>query len=158
MSNKCIKDYTVVYSQPSIEAFESLMNTIIRTFGLVPSLEDMFYYNVFCKDITYANYDWSEDESELNVMDVPDILKNGYASAIERLEYVRKLMKQITKGEKEKPSWMIHIEMNAEINKYGFAPSTFLYLIPKKEEYKELGKKLIKFLYSPNLIVTMIET
>lgn len=158
MSDKCVKDYTVVYSQPSIEAFENLMNTIIRTFGLVPTLDEMFYYNVFCKDITYANYDWSEDESELNVMEAPDILTNGYASPIERLDYVRKLMKQITKGEVEKPTWMIHIEMNAEANEYGFQPSTFLYLIPKKEEFKELGEKIIKFLYSPNLLITMIET
>ena len=157
MDKDCAKTYTVIYSQPSVEAFENLMNCFIRTFGIVPTLDEMFYYNVFCRDITYANYNWSDDTTYLDIESVPESLRNGYAPPDERLDLIHTLIKQITKGEIQKPDWMIRIEMNEEVNEYAMQPSTFLYLIPKEEKYKKLGERLIQFLYSPNLLITMIE-
>ena len=52
---------------------------------------------------------------------------------------------------------MEFIEMDTEVNEYGFAPSTFLYIKPKDPQYEALAQRLVEFLYSPNLLITMVK-
>ena len=59
-------------------------------------------------------------------------------------------------NEIEKPSWMIYVEMEEVCNEYEQAPSTFLYIEVKDSKYQILADKLINFLYSPNLITTLV--
>lgn len=156
MGQKCIKDYTVVYSQTSIEALENLIDTFTGTFGLPITIQDLFYYGVFCKNVTYANHNWDEDEAKDDDLEIPHQLTSACSTPQSRLDYTNSIIKQIMMGEIEKPEWMIHIEMTEDANKYGLAPSTFLYIMAKEDKYDKLAQKLIEFLYSPNLLMTMI--
>ena len=96
---KCIRDYTVIYSQPSIEALENLIKDFIGTFGLAVDIHDMFWYGVFCKDITYSNYKWESNDTFAERMNVPDMLYNGCATPDERKDYVNDIIERIMKGE-----------------------------------------------------------
>lgn len=152
---KIMRDYTVIYSSHSVEAAKNLINELITLFN-VPKLtaDDMFWYGVLCKDITYANFDkWDEAPCSL---DVPSAIDDIMTKETQRLEYVHRIMTAIIKGEMEKPAWMKYIEENASCDEYGQMPSTFLYLVPKSDEYAALGDRLIEFLYSPNMLITMV--
>lgn len=154
--SKCVKDYTVIYSQPSIEALENLMSEFFKTFGLVETINDMFYYGVFCKIQNYANFDFNEIEER--TFEVPSILLNYQSTDEERFNYVKMIIKQIMHKEIRKPEWMTYVELNDCCNEYGQAPSTFLYIDVKDSKYEALKQSLLKFLYSPNLLITMLES
>ena len=151
---KCVRDYTVVNSQPSIEALEKLMSAFFATFGMVETIDDLFYYGVFCKPQNYANFEF--DIKENYGFDIPYNIMN-YQATEEKIDYVKKLINQIMRKEITKPEWMKYVEMNTICNKYGQAPSTFLQIIPKENKYKALAQRLIEFLYSPNLLITMVK-
>ena len=151
---KCVRDYTVVNSQPSIEALEKLMSSFFATFGMVETIDDLFYYGVFCKPQNYANFEF--DIKENYGFDIPYNIMN-YQATEEKIDYVKKLINQIMKKEITKPEWMKYVEMNASCNEYDQAPSTFLQIIPKENQYKLLAQRLIEFLYSPNLTITMLK-
>ena len=62
---KCIRDYTVINSQPSIEALENLITEIFWAYGLCNSAEDIFYYGNEFKikiDAVKAAYDSLSDD------------------------------------------------------------------------------------------------
>jgi hypothetical protein len=151
-----MKSYTVIYSENSIEACKKLLNEFFVTFNITGVYaDDIFYYGVFCKDITYANFsDWGDAPSDLNI---PSTLTNPCNGLETRLEYVNDIMLKILMGEIEKPEWMTYIEMNTSADEYDQAPSTFLYVIPKNTKYTNLAAKLIEFLYSPNMIIRVVE-
>ena len=151
---KCVRDYTVVNSQPSIEALEKLMSAFFATFGMAETIDDLFYYGVFCKPQNYANFEF--DIKENYGFDIPYNIMNCQATE-EKIDYVKKLINQIMRKEITKPEWMKYVEMNTICNKYGQAPSTFLQIIPKESKYKALAQMLIEFLYSPNLLITMVK-
>ena len=151
---KCVRDYTVINSQPSIEALEKLISEFFDTFGMVETIDDLFYYGVFCKPQNYANFEF--DIKENYGFDIPYNIMN-YQATEEKIDYVKKLINQIMKKEITKPEWMKYVEMNASCNEYDQAPSTFLQIIPKENQYKLLAQRLIEFLYSPNLTITMIK-
>ena len=151
---KCVRDYTVVNSQPSIEALEKLISDFCSTFGIVETIDDLFYYGVFCKPQNYANFEF--DIKENYGFDIPYNIMN-YQATEEKIDYVKKLINQIMRKEITKPEWMKYVEMNASCNEYNQAPSTFLQIIPKENQYKLLAQRLIEFLYSPNLTITMIK-
>lgn len=151
---KCVRDYTVVNSQPSIEALEKLMSAFFATFGMVETIDDLFYYGVFCKPQNYANFEF--DIKENYGFDIPYNIMNCQATE-EKIDYVKKLIKQIMRKEITKPEWMKYVEMNASCNEYNQAPSTFLQIIPKEKQYEVLAQRLIEFLYSPNLTITMVK-
>ena len=116
-------------------------------------IDDIFYYGVFCKPETYANYQhWDEAPESL---EVPFELTNTCSTPNDRTNYVNNVIKEVLRGEIDKPSWMIYVEMEEVCNEYEQAPSTFLYIEVKDETYKILAEKLINFLYSPNLIITL---
>lgn len=149
-------DYTVIYSQPSIEALETLFEQIFQTFNLPYSIDDICYYGVFCKDITYSNFNWN-DPTLPSDLEIPEQLNGKCADIYSRLEYVRYTIKRIMMGEIERPEWMSFVEMTECANDYGQAPSTFLYIQEKEEKFKKLCSSLINFLYSPNKLTTMID-
>ena len=152
---KCVRDYTVINSQPSIEALEKLISDFFGTFGMVETIDDLFYYGVFCKPQNYANFEF--DITENYDFDIPYNIMNYQANEEEKIDYVKKLINQIMKKEITKPEWMKYVEMNASCNEYNQAPSTFLQIIPKENQYETLAQRLIEFLYSPNLTITMIK-
>lgn len=152
---KCIRDYTVVNSQPSIEALEKLISDFCSTFGIVETIDDLFYYGVFCKPQNYANFKF--DITEVYDFDIPYNITNCQAKEEEKIDYVKKLINQIMRKEITKPEWMKYVEMNASCNEYNQAPSTFLQIIPKENQYETLAQRLIEFLYSPNLTITMLK-
>ena len=151
---KCVRDYTVINSQPSIEALEKLISDFFGTFGMVETIDDLFYYGVFCKPQNYANFEF--DIKENYGFDIPYNIMNCQATE-EKIDYVKKLINQIMKKEITKPEWMKYVEMNASCNEYDQAPSTFLQIIPKENQYEALAQRLIEFLYSPNLTITMLK-
>ena len=151
---KCVRDYTVINSQPSIEALEKLIADFFGTFGMVETIDDLFYYGVFCKPQNYANFEF--DIKENYGFDIPYNIMN-YQATEEKIDYVKKLINQIMRKEITKPEWMKYVEMNASCNEYDQAPSTFLQIIPKEKQYEVLAQRLIEFLYSPNLTITMVK-
>ena len=153
--NECVRDYTVINSQPSIEALEKLISDFCSTFGIVETIDDLFYYGVFCKPQNYANFKF--DITENYDFDIPYNIMNYQANEEEKIDYVKKLINQIMKKEITKPEWMKYVEMNASCNEYDQAPSTFLQIIPKENQYEALAQRLIEFLYSPNLTITMLK-
>ena len=152
---ECVKEFNVIYSQPSVEAFENLMNEFFKTFGMTETIDDMFCYGVFCKPQNYANFDFDIDEVDAPDFDIPVILLNDLATERERISYVEDTMRKIMCKEIIKPEWMKYVEMTA-CGAYGTSPSTFLYIQPKDVKYEKLGERLIEFLYSPNLTITMV--
>lgn len=147
-------DYTFVYSSECVEALKKLFKEMSKVFDIEESFDNLFYYGVFCKDITYANFKyWEEAPIDL---DIPFNLTNPCSTQESRLEYVHITMDEVMRGEIEKPEWMIHVEMEDTCNEYEMSPSTFLYLTAKDEKYVNLGERLIEFLYSPNLVITMV--
>ena len=46
--------------------------------------------------------------------------------------------------------------MNMNCNEFEQAPSTFLQIVAKESQYEALAQRLIEFLYSPNLTITMV--
>ena len=153
--NECVRDYTVINSQPSIEALEKLISDFCSTFGMAETIDDLFYYGVFCKPQNYANFEFNI--TEVYDFDIPYNITNCQAKEEEKIDYVEKLINQIMRKEITKPEWMKYVEMNASCNEYNQAPSTFLQIIPKEKQYEVLAQRLIEFLYSPNLTITMVK-
>lgn len=150
--------FTCIYSSECVEPAKQLVNTFLNMFAFEQQLsfDDLFWYGVFCKPETYANYGhWDEINAETD--GYMDAITSPCASESERLDLVETLIDRIIKGETDKPEWMVQIEATEVCGEYEMAPSTFLYLIPKKAEYKELADSLINFLYSPNLMITMLK-
>lgn len=147
------REYTFIYSSPCIEPLQELINEMLLIFNSSLRIDDIFYYGVFCKPETYANYQhWDEAPESL---EVPFELTNTCSTPNDRTNYVNNVIKEVLRGEIDKPSWMIYVEMEEVCNEYEQAPSTFLYIEVKDETYKILAEKLINFLYSPNLIITL---
>ena len=147
-------DYTLVYSSASAEALEKMVNEFLYSMNIPLKINDLFVYGVFCRESTYAFFkNWDEVPSTI---EIPSILTNVCNKPNTKLEYVTQLIHDICFGYEKKPEWMIYIEMEAECTEYDLPPSTFLYIFPKKEEYNKLANTIIKFLYSPNLLITMI--
>lgn len=145
-----MKELSLIYSQPSIDTLKEMVNEFIELFSNKNlTIDDLFYYGVFCADITYANYEWSYLIVN-SKFEIPEILYAPCATEEERLDFVMRTIKEVMKGEIEKPEWMVYIEMETDCDGYEHQPSNFLRLIPKEEKYKELGEKIISFLYSPN--------
>ena len=148
----CFIDYTVINSQPSVEAFEKLIKEMLLVFGSLESIDDLFYYGVFFKPQNYVNFKFNEDEIDF---EVPSILTSVCTDYHEKLNFIQKTIGQIIRKEIVKPEWMKHIEMNMVCNDFGQAPSSFLVIDTKDEKYNKLAERLIEFLYSPNLTITM---
>lgn len=149
-----MRAYTYIYSSGTVPFLKELIDEMSLVFNTPVTLEDMFYYGVFCRENTYANYSHWEDVPER--IETPYELTNPCSIESERIDYVKKVIKGILYGKIDKPQWMLYIEMEDECDIYGNQPSTFLYLFPKENKYAELAKKLINFLYSVNMSTAII--
>ena len=85
----CFYDYTVVNSQPSLEALENLIQEFSWTFGLTETIDDMFFYGVFFKPQNYANFKFNEDEIDF---ELPYALSSPCANQREKIDYVKSIM------------------------------------------------------------------
>lgn len=122
----------------------------------VSELNDMFYYGVFCKSVTYANFNgWEKAQRE--GIEVPEILTAMCPTPSEREDFVKRIIIEIIRGEIEKPEWMKYVEEEMSCSCCNAAPSTFLILIPKDEKYRILAARLLDFLYSPNMMTTELK-
>lgn len=153
-----MKTITFVYSSKSVEALKKLFTELRWVFGYttVSELNDMFYYGVFCKSVTYANFNgWEKAQRE--GIEVPEILTAMCPTPSEREDFVKRTINEIIKGEIEKPEWMEYVEEETVCSCCDVAPSTFLTLIPKDEKYQSLADRLLEFLYSPNMMTTELK-
>ena len=153
-----MKTITFIYSSESVKAIKRLFTELRWVFGytLIPEFDDMFYYGVFCKSVTYANFNgWEKAQRE--GVEVPEILTAMCPTPSEREDFVKRTINEIIKGEIEKPEWMKYVEEEMSCNCCNAAPSTFLTLIPKDEKYRILAARLLDFLYSPNMMTTELK-
>lgn len=132
------------YSSGSVLPFKELVQSMldIMRSSLIP--EDLFYYAIFCPVSQYTNV-----YANIEINDIPAILISERTPYSEQEAFVTNIMNQVIKCEIPKPQWMIDVEQSDRCGNNCCAPSTKLCLIPKSEEYKELGEKIISFLYSP---------
>lgn len=154
--NECVKDYTVINSQPSKEALELLVSNIINVFGFTETIDEMFYYGVFMKPQNYANYEF--DLRLSYDFAIPPILISEFSPQNEKIDFVKQIINGVMKRDFSKPEWMKYIEMNMVCDEFCQTPSTFLQIEAKEDKYKSLAENLINFLYSPNLTITMVKS
>lgn len=146
---------TYVYSSPSLGRFEKLMEAIFEALGSeYRKASDIFYYGVFCKEGTYAFFDWSNDPEANCVKDIPSKLRNPLEGSNTKRIFVHATICDILRGKIEKPEWMEHIEQSFCYDDE--QTSTFLYILPKTEEFKDVARLLDEFLYSVNMNTTML--
>lgn len=153
-----MKTITFIYSSESVEAIKKLFTELRGVFGytLIPEFDDIFYYGVFCKSVTYANFNgWEKAQRE--GIEVPEILTAMCPTPSEKEDFVKRIIIEIIRGEIDKPEWMKYVEEEKRCNCCDAAPSTFLMLIPKEEKYKALADRLLEFLYSPNMMITELK-
>lgn len=153
-----MKTITFIYSSESVKAIKRLFTELRWVFGytLIPEFDDMFYYGVFCKSVTYANFNgWEKAQRE--GVEVPEILTAMCPTPSEREDFVKRIIIEIIRGEIEKPEWMKYVEEETVCSCCNAAPSTFLILIPKDEKYRILAARLLDFLYSPNMMTTELK-
>ena len=153
-----MKTITFIYSSESVEALKNLFIELRWVFGytLIPEFDDMFYYGVFCKSVTYANFNgWEKAQRE--GIEVPEILTAMCPTPSEKEDFVKRIIIEIIRGQIEKPEWMKYVEEEMSCSCCNAAPSTFLILIPKDEKYRILAARLLDFLYSPNMMTTELK-
>ena len=153
-----MKTITFVYSSESVKAIKRLFTELRWVFGytLIPEFDDMFYYGVFCKSVTYANFNgWEKAQRE--GIEVPEILTAMCPTPSEKEDFVKRIIIEIIRGEIEKPEWLRYVEEETVCSCCDAAPSTFLILIPKDEKYRILAARLLDFLYSPNMMTTELK-
>ena len=88
-----MKTITFIYSSESVKAIKRLFTGLRWVFGytLIPEFDDMFYYGVFCKSVTYANFSrWKEGESE--GVEVPEILTAICYKQYEKEDFVKRII------------------------------------------------------------------
>ena len=153
-----MKTITFIYSSESVEALKNLFIELRWVFGytLIPEFDDMFYYGVFCKSVTYANFNgWEKAQRE--GIEVPEILTAMCPTPSEKEDFAKRIIIEIIRGQIEKPEWMKYVEEVMSCSCCDAAPSTFLILIPKDEKYRILAARLLDFLYSPNMMTTELK-
>lgn len=147
----CCTRLTYVYSSPCISYLRELIDVLGSTFSISETMEDMFWIGVFCNPETYANYRNYEECNDY----VPELLKSDMQSPVAKIAFVEGMIEKIVKGVEDKPEWMFFVEEHEAYNNFQDMPSTFLYIYPKDPKYSKLAEALTKFLYSPNLVMTI---
>ena len=148
---------TFIYSSNSVETLKNVFAELRSVFGSlnIPKIDDIFYYGVFCKPESYAFFKhWEEAPDEI---EIPPSLSSACAKPREKIDFVKRTIQEILKGEIEKPEWMKYIEEEEVCGCCNAAPPTFLMIIPKEEKYRMLSERIIEFLYSPNMMITELK-
>lgn len=133
---------TEIYSwyDGSVSACREMLEEIFKVFGVEEKVDDIFYIHLSYDYYIYIDY-ISDNKLENEFENYP----NNWS---EQNEYVKDFVEQVYSGKISKPKWMDDAE-NAE-NYSGRTPSNEFTILTKKPEYKELAKKIEKFLYSPD--------
>lgn len=127
ITNSSTTIYT--YSDGSVAPAKELVTEFARVMGFTESVDDMFRFIIVCED-DYYYYETEdiegrpEDEAEQ-----------------------RRIVKAVMKGEISKPQWMLDVEEREDKWSYT-TPATDLLIVPLDDKYADLGKALVKFLYS----------
>lgn len=117
----------------SVNACKELINEILQTFGVDKTADDLFFIGAFADDMSY--YAYNHDES---AQDIPEM----------SYETEEQLIKQILRGEIEKPEWMINLETQAK--EYDNYNDISFYIEAKEPQYEVIAEKIKAFLYSPS--------
>ena len=139
---------TVIYTyQNSVGEAKELVAEVLSISGIDKTPEDVFYYGVLCDDEVYfergSEEDWPEDMPKITAdWGTPEYKEQNDAQN----EWFQKLKQDIIEGKVQKPSWMKSAENDGGWS--GYTPDTFLALIPKSPEYKQLGLKIQSLLGS----------
>lgn len=145
MSNKVLVNICSVESK---ERFEILMDKFLSTFKIPIPLNEIFLYNIFVSDDSYVLFEWEDKDYGF---EIPSVLLDNSMSFDAKLAFIQKAkIDAVTNG---KPQWMIYVEENATCNGFDIEPSTFLFIHPVKDEYKDLAEALSLFLLSTDYIV-----
>lgn len=137
---------TVIFTyQDSVAQAKELIAEILKMTGSSKTPDDIFYYGVFCELDSYLDdieEEFEDDDEELpNGLPTHDDWKTENEL---REKWLLGIITRVIKGEIEKPEWMDSRETNCD----EYRKSTELYLIPKSDEYNELGEKIQKLLGS----------
>lgn len=114
------------YSGGSVSAVKDMVNEFFKTFGINKTCDEVFDTVILCD-----KYQYSESKAE------------GIPGDVDAKDIYEKVLA----GEMEKPEWFKIVE-DTEDDWSFFTPSTYLHLIPKSPEYKDLANLIHKFLYS----------
>lgn len=130
------------YSEGTDTALRKMFEEIIKTF--IPqesfldsklSFDDMFSTVILCED----EHVYSKYISDLSDEDLPE----GITSETN----IKQLYNDVRDGKIAKPNWFNTAEEMENDYDY-YRDSTYLYLIPKDEKYREMGNLIKSFLYS----------
>ena len=118
------------YSQSSERAIVELIDEFFKAFLLPYKCEDVFDTVVLSDSYSFE-----------------DAVENELAPEGMTKDEVMQLYEDVKTGKAKKPDWFKNIEEQEDSWNY-YTPSTYLHLIPKKEEYAQLATLISKFLYS----------
>lgn len=120
-----------IYSGSSKSILEEMINEIFKAFGINKTCDDVFSSIVLCENSNpYEEYfEANKLGAEFGDVDI------------------EQLYEDVKSGKVPKPNWFNDAEGVEDSWSY-YTPSTYLYLTPKKEEYKNLSELICKFLYS----------
>lgn len=122
------------YSEGSVKAVKDMFGELAKTFNITKSFDEMFVIITLADADVYAEY-------------IDSLDKKDYPDGITQETSFYELVNDVRSGKVEKPEWFEEAE-NTENSYNYYRPSNELYLIPKSEEYVNLGKAIINFLYS----------
>lgn len=115
---------TTIYTfyDSSVEPCKKMINAFLKTFGVEKTADDMFYIAAFncVSDALEEEYGNTED------LNLEVVIKNYLEGD---MTYVRAFNKEHEDGD--------------------YFKVVNIYIIPKKEEYRELGNRIKSLLYSP---------
>ena len=116
------------YSDSAEPAMIEMINEVFKTFGIDKKCEDVFDTVVLCDD-DYRYTEYTDIPEGVNVEDVQQLVEDVRACKV------------------PKPEWFNKVEEQEDSYSY-YTPSTYLYIVPKKEEYRALASKIKHFLSS----------
>ena len=123
------------YSGGTIQPLKDMINEILKTFNIDKTCDELFDAVILNDDSdTYS--EWIEE------------CNNGkYPKGVDENTDIEKLWNDVLAGKVPKPDWFKEVE-ESEMRCEYYTPSTFLYLIPKEEQYRKIGNLIKTFLYS----------
>ena len=124
------------YSGSSAGAMKEMIDEIFKTFGVDKTCDDVFDAVVLCDGSERYEEYWAENANGDN-----------YPEGTDANTDIEKLYTDVMKGRVIKPEWFNTVEQQEDLWSY-YTPSTYLYLIPKNDEYRKLGNLIKAFLYS----------
>lgn len=136
---------TVIFTyQDSVTQAKELVAEVLKLSGVEDKTpDDLFHYGIFCDEDQYLE-DIDDDEIPEDMPEITGAYGSDERKESEKIQtaWFNGLLEKIIKGEIEQPEWMGKKETNYDDYSY----STYLYLIPKSDEYNELGKRIQKLL------------